>query len=56
MIKKQQGGKISNDRHVQKIRPTYMAHACRRIRDDLNGEDTRTSAESSYTTQWRVYK
>jgi len=27
---------------------------CRRLRDDQNGEDTRTSAKSSYTTQLRA--
>jgi len=27
---------------------------CRRVRDDQNGEDTRTSAESYYTTQLRA--
>jgi len=31
-----------------------MHGPCRRVCDDLNGEDTRTSAESSYTTQLRV--
>ena len=44
-----------NEARLPSLNPNIHG-ACRRVRDDQNDDDTRTSAESSYTTQsWALH-